>query len=462
MAITPPVRPVEDAQAANAAPVAPDPNVAVVAPPEAGSQSAVGNDDEWERLGQQVTEVFQARADQAAQRTNGDGVAPDSTGAEGEAVVSPAVQPPAPVEVPPVAPAPITPPGTDAPGTVPIPTVPVVAPAPAQEQSGVPGPVPGYDPFALPPPAEPAALPPIQPAPAPSPAPSQTIQPGFVDFMGEIIPVQQAQAMRQTFEQVQAFQPEEVNAINQFIEQRRLALANGQQPPNQIAPAVQPVQPPYNPAVPPNQPAPYAQPQPVGLVTPPPTIDPSLVEDPALATFLNQQAQWFAQQQAQQQQIIQQQQQQLAQVAQSTEQVVLRDVEQQQRVNFQNMDQARWDFAVRHQLSPSELDVAEARLVASGIVQPLVQRRNGDVYSAILDGLETVLWTSPELRARAIAQETAPAVNDAREIQARAARVGALAGTGGAVVAESQPASPQQRHEGMVSAIRTAMDQQPS
>lgn len=400
---------------------------AVLAPPVA--PSIADNDERFNDLEQQVMDTFASRAKEQTESTLAvDPVpAPESTGAEAGAVaLSPADTSPAPVVTPPVAPV------TDDPPVPP---------------AGATGPEP-YDPFAVP------AAP---PAPAPHTAVDTPVAlpAGYVDFMGSPIPQQEAQTMRDVYQWATSLTPEESNAINQFIQQRR---TNPGSPAAPVAPA-QPAQPA---AIQPGYPPQGQFPQSPGAITPPPTIDPSTIDDPAIAQFLNQQSQWMAQQYAAQQSTIAQQSAQLAQVQQQSEAQVQQSVTAQVAETNRQIDQAKLDFAQQYQLTAAELQVVEDRLIASGLVPSLVERRGGDIHAGIMDGLTTTAWTSPDIRTRLVAAETAPAVTDAREIQERKAKLGSLGGSGGSVPVQSQPASAQDKHKAMVAEITAAMNGNPS
>lgn len=417
----------------------------VLAPPDAAPGSVAGNDDRFNDLERQVMENFETRAKEKAPAVEPPVEppavpAPDSTGAEAGAVaLSPADTSQAPVEVVPVAPAEQPPPVAGA-------TAPVAPPTPAELP---PEPL-AYDPYALPaPPEQIAPVAPTQPA---------SLPPGYIDFMGEPIPQQQAQTMRDVYQWANQLTPEESNAINAFIQQRRTAPANAP-----VQPAIQPVQP-TQPAFPYSQPQPsqYVTPQSPGAITLPPQIDPSTVDDPAIASFLNQQSQWMAQQYAAQQQTIALQQQQLAQVQQQSEAQVQQSVSAQVAETNRQIEQAKLDFAQQYQLTAAELQVVEDRLIASGLVNSLVERRGGNIHDGLMDGFATTAWTDPTIRARLIAAETAPAVADANEIRHRAAQLGSLGGSGGSVPVQSTPASPADRNKAMVDEIRAAMNGNPS
>lgn len=444
-------------------PQAPAENAAVIAPPEADAGTSFIDPAALNEVEAQLLESFQNRQSQS-NRPSAPGVTPaepsseiDSTavvGGEQGGVISPAVPP-----TPPAAPQPEP---TTVPAEV---TAPAVTPQPETVAPASPTPVgeTPYDPYAIP--APPAAVAPVVAPEAQATLPAQPAPPGYVDFMGQSMPVAQAQQMQQTYQWAQALTPEESNAINQFIQQNRQQQAPGAvTPPIQQAP--QPIQ--YPGAVPPAVAPPYQPQQPPGPLAPPPPAPPDFSQldvDPAVAAYLQQQAQYQASQQA----VIAQQQATLAQMAPA-----LAQTQQMSQAAFQSqqaaanaetntqLDQARWDFATKYQLSSAQMEIIESRLTQSNLVPELVNRKNGDVYAGITDGFETVAWTAPDIRAQLLAAQVAPAIDDAREIQQRAARLGSLAGQGGAVPTnQGVPATPQERHAGMVAVLRTAMEQNP-
>lgn len=426
------------------------PDAAAIITPDADPTSIADNEDRWAELGEQLTQVFESRA--ATSESPSD--APDTAGG----TVTPTDESPAGTE-------PSTPPAVTSPSPDP------KAPPAAQEGEGSPVPepsdghplVPDFDPFAVPgqPTSVATATQPVEPGTATDPTQTQpsAIPPGYIDFMGQPLPINEAQTMRDTYAWAQSLTPDEMQAINVFVQQNR----TGQRP---AAPQSVPVQP-----VPSAPQYPSAQegfaPQPVGFgngqagqpIAPPPPLDPATVDDPALAAYLNQQNQFLAYQQQQ----LAAQQQQLAETSQAV--TYQQQAAQQAQVAQQTQDinQAKWDFAVRYSLTPAELDIAETRLAAAQLLPSLIERRQGDVYQSILDGFETVVWTSPDFRQRLIAQSTAPAIEDANAIRQRAASLGSLGGSGGSVPrTDPVPETSQDRHKAMVEAIRAGMNQNPS
>jgi hypothetical protein len=427
-------------------PTAPVENAAVIAPPEAEQPtSALGNEPQWNELEQQLMGVFESRQTNS-QGAQGNADADTSTGDADEAVNSPAVQPTSPVETSEIAPQQA---GTATPvDAAPVPEPPTDLAAQEVPEPG--SPQSSYDPFALPVPG-PQTPPATDGQPGPVTQSPQQPPPGYVEFMGNVMPIQEAQVMRQTYEWALSLTPEESNAVNQTLQQRR-------------AQSPQPVQQPYN--GPGTQQAPQYQPsQPAGLTgqpLPPPQLDPNTVEDPNLAAYLNAQSQYMAQQQ----QLLLAQQQQLAELSNGFGDIYQNTVQQQHAQSAAELERARSDFADRYALTPGELVQVESRLAASGIMPSLVDRRggpSGDVYQAIMDGFETTAWTSPDLRQRLIASQTQPAIDEANDTRQRAAKLGSLSGSGGSVPrTESAPMNSEDRRKAMVAEITAAMNQNPS
>lgn len=124
-------------------------------------------------------------------------------------------------------------------------------------------------------------------------------------------------------------------------------------------------------------------------------------------------------------------------------------------------ERAAGDIAEQFGLTEADMLSARQKLVgAPELLERIATQTGGDPYATYKAAFETVVWTDPQLRERAVQQQAAAAQQQQQQIAQQKAKAGALAGSGGTVPrSPSTPTTQVDRQRAIVDELRSSMQQ---
>ncbi len=255
-----------------------------------------------------------------------------------------------------------------------------------------------------------------------TPEPTETI-----DFFGQKLTQAEGTALLEAYQFLSSLTPEQIERVSAAVSD----------------PAT-----PSNPQTPPRNPT---QPQPLNIdaiLADDPDADPQIVALQAQISAMS--AQIAETQQLTQQQIEQQQQQ---------------DWQRQAYENAQRLrphaERATQAFQQKYELSDADIAVIHAKAQANEAIIDAAYAQTQNEAQAYYSAFETILWADPELRQRAIEASTRSTLDAQNAVNAKRARAGSLAGSGGSIPRTAPVANtPADRQSAIVDELRAAMSRQ--